>query len=60
VWVAWAAVGLSVLGFVLQALPGLYQVNGPIIALALPSLLGLALALHRLRGAVRAPSAKEV
>jgi hypothetical protein len=60
VWVAWAVAGLSALGFLLQALPGFYQVNGPIIALVLPSLLGLALALHGLRAPERAPAAKEV
>jgi hypothetical protein len=35
--------GLSLLGFVGQLLPWMYQVNGEIIALALPSNLGLAL-----------------
>jgi hypothetical protein len=34
--------GLSVLGFVLQALPGVDQVNGPVIALLLPIHLGVA------------------
>jgi hypothetical protein len=34
--------GLATLGFVLQLLPGMYQVNGPIIGLALPVHLGLA------------------
>ncbi len=38
--------GLAVLGFVLQILPGLDQVNGPIIALALPVHLGMAFALN--------------
>jgi hypothetical protein len=37
---------LSVVGFVLQLLPGLDQVNGPIIALALPVQLGMAFALN--------------
>jgi hypothetical protein len=32
---------LSALGLLLKALPGFYQVNGPIIALALPAHLGL-------------------
>jgi hypothetical protein len=48
-WAWMAAVvlaGLAVLGFVLQILPGLDQVNGPIIALALPVHLGMALALN--------------
>ena len=49
--IAWAVVGLSVPGFLLQASPGFDQVKGPAIALALPSLLGFALALHRLRTA---------
>jgi hypothetical protein len=39
---------LSVLGFVLQALPGFYQSNGEIIALALPANVGLALGLREL------------
>jgi hypothetical protein len=34
--------GLATLGFVLQLLPGMYQVNGPIIGLALPVHVGLA------------------
>ena len=54
-WIAWVVVGLSALGFLLQASPGFDQVNGPVIALALPALLGLALALHRLRSARRYP-----
>jgi hypothetical protein len=37
---------LSVLGFVLQVLPGLDQVNGPIIALVLPVQLGMAFAVN--------------
>jgi hypothetical protein len=37
---------LSVLGLVLQVLPGLDQVNGPIIALVLPVQLGMAFALN--------------
>ncbi len=43
--VAVALAGLSLLGFLLQALPGLDQVNGSIIALALPIHLSLAVAL---------------
>jgi hypothetical protein len=43
---------LSLLGWVLQVLPGLDQVNGPVIALALPIHVGFALALRpRERGA---------
>jgi hypothetical protein len=38
--------GLAVLGFVLQILPGVDQVNGPIIALALPVHLGMAFGLN--------------
>ena len=38
--------GIAALGFVLQVLPGLDQVNGPIIALALPVHLGIAVALN--------------
>jgi hypothetical protein len=37
--------GSALLGFALQALPGLDQVNGPIIALALPVQVGVAFAL---------------
>jgi len=37
--------GLSLLGLVLKALPGFHQVNGPIIALALPLQAGIAAAL---------------
>jgi hypothetical protein len=39
--------GLSLAGFVLQALPELDQVNGPIIALALPIHVGMAMGLLR-------------
>jgi hypothetical protein len=39
--------GLAVVGLIIQALPGFDQVNGPIIALALPIHLGLALGLRR-------------
>jgi hypothetical protein len=39
--------GLSLAGFVLQALPGLDQVNGPVIALMLPIHLGVAAGLLR-------------
>ncbi len=39
--------GIALLGFILQLLPGLGQVNGPIIALALPAHLGIAAALWR-------------
>lgn len=54
---AWAVAALSALGLVLQVLPGLDQVNGTIIALALPAHLGLALALRRLAGAAPAAGA---
>jgi Domain of unknown function (DUF4105) len=40
--VALSLLGLSLTGFVLQALPGLDQMNGPIIALLLPIHLGVA------------------
>ena len=46
-----AVAGLAVLGFLLQVLPGLDQVNGPIIALVMPVQVGVALAL----GATRRP-----
>ena len=38
----WCSRRLSLLGFVLQVLPGFDQVNGPMIALALPIHLGIA------------------
>src|SRR5207244_6249751 len=41
-----AALLTSVLGFILKALPGFYQVNGAIIALSLPIHLGLALSMY--------------
>ena len=46
--VALMVAGLSLLGLVLKLLPGFDQVNGPIIALALPAQLGIAAALTRL------------
>jgi hypothetical protein len=48
-WLAGAVVGLSLLGFVLQVLPWFDQVNGPIIALALPPNLALGWLVLRLR-----------
>jgi hypothetical protein len=48
-WLAGAVVALSLLGFVLQILPWLDQVNGPIIALALPPNLALGWVVFRLR-----------
>ena len=45
--VALSLLGLSMTGFVLQALPGLDQVNGPIIALLFPIHLGVAAGLWR-------------
>ena len=50
-WARGLTLGLAVLslaGLVLQVLPGLDQVNGPVIALALPIHLGFALALRAL------------
>ena len=47
-WVALTLVGLSLLGLFLKALPGFDQVNGPVIALALPAQLGVAAAIRRL------------
>jgi hypothetical protein len=49
-WARMTALGvaaLSAAGFVLQALPGFDQVNGQVIALALPVHLGLALGVRR-------------
>jgi hypothetical protein len=45
---ATAVVGLSALGLGLKLLPALDQVNGPIIALALPAQAGIAAGLNRL------------
>ena len=47
-WFALAVAISSVLGFVLQVLPGLDQANGGIIALALPANLALAWAVRRM------------
>jgi len=51
--VALVLAGLSALGLVLKVLPGFYQVNGPIIALALPVHLGVAAGLYRWRDGPR-------
>jgi len=45
---ALAVAGLSVLGLGLKLVPGFDQVNGPVIALALPAQLGIAAAVRRL------------
>jgi hypothetical protein len=45
---ALAVAGLALLGLLLKALPWFDQVNGPVIALALPAQLGIAVALRRL------------
>jgi hypothetical protein len=45
--VALVLAAVSLLGWVLQATPWLNQVNGPVIALALPVHLGIAAALGR-------------
>jgi len=49
---AWPAAvsvaGLSVLGLVVKLLPGFDQVNGPVIAMALPAQLGIAAGIRRL------------
>ncbi len=47
-WLAGAVVGLSVLGFLVQVLPGVDQVNGSMIALALPANLALGWVVLRL------------
>jgi hypothetical protein len=52
-----AAAGLSILGLLLQALPMMDQVNGNIVALALPANLGLAYAAWlRWKAAAAAPA----
>ncbi|MEP6687083.1 MAG: DUF4105 domain-containing protein [Gemmatimonadales bacterium] len=50
---ATAVAGLSALGLGLKLLPAMDQVNGPIIALALPAQIGIAAGLNRLRGRQR-------
>jgi hypothetical protein len=45
-----ALVALSLLGLLLKAFPALYQVNGDIIALALPAHAGIAVGVWRLAG----------
>ncbi len=55
--VAWTLAGASAAGLLLQALPGLDQVNGEIIALALPVHFGLAGALWLVRSRAAAPEA---
>ena len=45
---ALATAGLSVLGLGLKLVPGFDQVNGPVVALALPAQLGIAAAVRRL------------
>jgi hypothetical protein len=44
--VALVLAGLSILGFALKTLPAFHQVNGPVIALALPVHLSVAAALY--------------
>jgi hypothetical protein len=46
--IAWLVVLLAVIGLALKLLPGVGQMNGPIIALALPAHVGVAAALSRL------------
>jgi hypothetical protein len=51
-WRSRLSLGIALLaaaGFAIQALPWFQQVNGPVIALALPAHLGIAAALERLR-----------
>lgn len=47
-WVAMLVAGSSALGFILQILPALDQVNGEVIAFMLPAHLGIAWAVHQL------------
>ena len=44
---AWTVAGIAFIGLVLKLLPSIYQVNGEIIAVTLPSHLGVALSLRR-------------
>jgi hypothetical protein len=46
--VAGSLVGLSLFGLILKLVPGFDQVNGPVIALALPAQLGIAAGIRRL------------
>jgi hypothetical protein len=47
--VAMIVAGLSAVGLLLKLLPGFYQVNGEIIALALPAHLGVAAGIWQLK-----------
>ncbi len=47
-WLVFAAAGVAVLGMVAQLLPAVDQVNGVIVALAVPAHLGLAWSIDRL------------
>lgn len=49
--VAWFVAGVTLLGFVVQVLPGFDQVNGQVIALMLPPNLALAAVVLRRTGA---------
>jgi len=53
---AFAIAALSLLGLLLKLLPAFYQVNGSVIALALPAHTGLAAALARRARGSRAPN----
>jgi hypothetical protein len=57
VWMSALIAGLAVLGLLLKALPWFTQVNGAVIALALPAHLGLAWAAYRLAGRFAEPAA---
>lgn len=52
-WLAVAGAALTALGLLLQLVPGFGQVNGEVIALALPVQLGLAWAVYHLSRVVR-------
>jgi hypothetical protein len=56
---AWPAAlvlaGLSAVGLLLHAVPGVVQVNGPIIALALPAHLGAVLGLYQALAGISSP-----
>ncbi|HEX6940955.1 MAG TPA: DUF4105 domain-containing protein [Longimicrobiales bacterium] len=52
-WLAWSVAALSAAGLLLQLLPAFDQVNGEIIALALPAHFGLAGALRLAAGKAR-------
>ena len=54
-WLALGVAGLSLLGFVIQALPWFHQVNGEVIALTLPPAVGLWWVVEQMAGDASRP-----